>query len=60
MSFRPILLSAALTLLLAVGLPVNAQTAASTSAPPVPADIPTLAPVTVSGVVPGPGLWKVS
>lgn len=35
-------------------------TLASTSTPPVPADIPTLAPVTVSGVVPGPGLWKVS
>lgn len=32
----------------------------TTAAPPVPANVPTLAPVTVSGVVPGPGLWKVS
>lgn len=34
--------------------------AATTPAPPVPADVPLLAPVVVSGVVSGPGLWKVS
>ena len=33
--------------------------AATTTAPPVPADVPLLAPVVVSGVVSGPGLWKV-
>ena len=57
---RPRLLTAALTLLLAACLPVHAQTAAATAAPPPPANIPLLAPVVVSGVVPGPGLWKVS
>lgn len=39
-----------------LALPLMAQTAP----PPVPANVPTLAPVVVSGVVPGPGLWKVS
>src|SRR5690348_12132082 len=34
--------------------------AATTATPPVPSDVPLLAPVVVSGVVPGPGLWKVS
>ncbi len=34
--------------------------ASTTTAPPVPGDVPLLAPVVVSGVVPGPGLWKVS
>ncbi|OOG48896.1 TraB/GumN family protein [Rhodanobacter sp. C06] len=34
--------------------------AATTTAPPVPSDVPLLSPVVVSGVVPGPGLWKVS
>ena len=34
--------------------------AATAAAPPVPGDVPLLAPVVVSGVVPGPGLWKVS
>lgn len=34
--------------------------AATTAPPPVPADVPLLSPVVVSGVVPGPGLWKVS
>lgn len=38
-----------------LALPLAAQTA-----PPVPAAVPVLAPVVVSGVVPGPGLWKVS
>jgi len=33
---------------------------ASALAPPVPSDVPLLAPVVVSGVVSGPGLWKVS
>ena len=32
----------------------------TTTAPPVPANVPLLAPVVVSGVVSGPGLWKVS
>ena len=36
------------------------STGASTAAPPVPGEVPLLAPVVVSGVVPGPGLWKVS
>ena len=40
-----------------VQMPVSASTAA---APPLPADVPLLAPVVVSGVQPGPGLWKVS
>ncbi|MEW9624670.1 TraB/GumN family protein [Rhodanobacter geophilus] len=34
--------------------------AATATAAPVPADVPLLAPVVVSGVVSGPGLWKVS
>src|SRR6185312_14696599 len=34
--------------------------AATTATPPVPSDVPLLAPVVVSGVVPGPGLWRVS
>lgn len=59
MPFRPTLLTAALALLLAVCLPAHAQSAASTAAPPPPTNIPLLAPVVVSGVVPGPGLWKV-
>jgi hypothetical protein len=36
------------------------STAATVAAPPVPTDVPLLAPVVVSGVVTGPGLWKVS
>ena len=40
-----------------VQVPPTASTAAT---PPAPADVPLLAPVVVSGVVPGPGLWKVS
>ena len=41
--------------------PAFAQSAAdSASPPPVPADVPTLPTVVVSGVQPGPGLWKVS
>lgn len=39
-----------------LALPLAAQTVP----PPVPAEVPTLAPVVVSGVVPGPGLWKVT
>ena len=34
--------------------------ASTTAAPPVPANVPMLAPVVVSGVVTGPGLWKVA
>ncbi|MBD8872704.1 TraB/GumN family protein [Rhodanobacter sp. DHB23] len=34
--------------------------AGTTATPPVPAEVPLLAPVVVSGVVSGPGLWKVS
>ena len=58
---RPTLLACLLAL--AGVVPAFAQTAAPTStttAPPVPADVPLLAPVVVSGVVTGPGLWKVS
>ncbi|WP_343229976.1 TraB/GumN family protein [Rhodanobacter sp. DHG33] len=40
-----------------VQTPPSASTAAT---PPVPGDVPLLAPVVVSGVVSGPGLWKVS
>lgn len=42
---------------LLVAMPLAAQ---DLPAPPSTADIPVLAPVTVSGVQPGPGLWKVS
>jgi len=43
------------------GVPAQVPSAAATTpAPPVPTDVPLLAPVVVSGVVPGPGLWKVS
>ncbi|MBU6248571.1 MAG: TraB/GumN family protein [Xanthomonadaceae bacterium] len=44
-------------LLLLAAAPLAAQ---DLPAPPSTADIPLLAPVTVSGVQPGPGLWKVS
>lgn len=40
--------------------PAFAQSASPASLPPVPSDVPLLAPVVVSGVVSGPGLWKVS
>ena len=43
--------------LLLAAAPLAAQ---DLPAPPSTADIPLLAPVTVSGVQPGPGLWKVS
>lgn len=42
---------------LLVAMPLAAQ---QWPAPPSTADVPVLAPVTVSGVQPGPGLWKVS
>ncbi|HWX65978.1 MAG TPA: TraB/GumN family protein [Rhodanobacter sp.] len=42
-------------------MPAFAQsTAATAPLPPVPANVPMLASVVVSGVQPGPGLWKVS
>lgn len=41
--------------------PVLARSGASAgSAPPEPSQVAELAPVTVSGVQPGPGMWKVS
>ncbi|GAB3786562.1 TraB/GumN family protein [Dyella agri] len=44
-----------------VAAPVQTPPPATTApAPAVPANVPLLAPVVVSGVVPGPGLWKVS
>lgn len=48
-------------LLFALGVlsPAFAQSTAG-SVPPPPSNVPLLAPVVVSGVVPGPGLWKVS
>ncbi|QEE26094.1 TraB/GumN family protein [Rhodanobacter glycinis] len=51
-------------LLFALGVlsPAFAQSTAGSvpPLPPPPANVPLLAPVVVSGVVPGPGLWKVS
>ena len=48
-------------LLLGAIAPAFAQSAAdSTPPPPVPANVATLPAVVVSGVQPGPGLWKVS
>lgn len=56
-----LLLCLALAVPAAFAAPVQAPPAAATTAtPPVPGDVPLLAPVVVSGVVPGPGLWKVS
>lgn len=61
MHLRSALISAALALLPATSQVTHAQSAAGTTLPPpVPANVPLLAPVVVSGVVPGPGLWKVS
>lgn len=43
------------------GLPALAQSSAATSPPPpVPSNVAELAEVTVTGVQPGPGLWRVS
>ncbi|MBA2079792.1 TraB/GumN family protein [Rhodanobacter sp. PCA2] len=51
----------ALTAPVAFAMPEQVPSAAATAATPqVPSDVPLLAPVVVSGVVPGPGLWKVS
>ncbi|MCP1373058.1 TraB/GumN family protein [Dyella lutea] len=47
-------------LLLSSLLVVTPLVAQELPAPPSTTDIPVLAPVTVSGVQPGPGLWKVS
>lgn len=56
-----VLLCLLLTVPAAAAAPMQTSpAAASTAAPPVPANVPTLAPVVVSGVVSGPGLWKVS
>ena len=52
-----------LAILFALGglVPTFAQsTAATAPAPPVPSNVAELAAVVVSGVMPGPGLWKVS
>lgn len=48
------------TLLLSSLLVATPLAAQDLPAPPSTVDIPVLAPVTVSGVQPGPGLWKVS
>jgi len=40
--------------------PVFAQSTAASAPPPTPANVADLAAVVVSGVQPGPGLWKVS
>ena len=56
-----LLLCLALVAPVALAAPMQTPPAASTAtAPPVPANVPLLAPVVVSGVVSGPGLWKVS
>lgn len=56
-----VLLCLVLVVPAAVAAPMQTSPAAtSTAAPPIPANVPLLAPVVVSGVVSGPGLWKVS
>lgn len=56
-----VLLCSALTTSAVFAAPMQTPPpAAAASAPPVPANVPLLAPVVVSGVVSGPGLWKVS
>lgn len=60
---RPLSMLLCLALAAPAVLAAQMQTPSPTSTvapPPVPADVPLLAPVVVSGVVPGPGLWKVS
>lgn len=56
-----VLLSLVLTVPAMAAVPVQTPPSATTAAtPPVPGDVPLLAPVVVSGAVSGPGLWKVS
>ena len=60
---RSLTLLACLALVAPFAFAAQAQTspaATTAAAPPVPADVPLLAPVVVSGVVSGPGLWKIS
>ncbi|OOG49592.1 TraB/GumN family protein [Rhodanobacter sp. C01] len=55
------LLAGIVLLLLCGSAPTFAQSAAATAPPaPAPSDVADLAAVVVSGVQPGPGLWKVS
>ncbi|MFK2878308.1 TraB/GumN family protein [Rhodanobacter hydrolyticus] len=56
-----VLLSLMLVVSAAAAVPMQTSPARpSTVAPPVPANVPLLAPTVVTGVVSGPGLWKVS
>ncbi|MEW9573393.1 TraB/GumN family protein [Rhodanobacter sp. Si-c] len=56
-----VLLCLVLVVPAAFAAPMQTPPSATTTAtPPVPSDVPLLAPVVVSGVVSGPGLWKVS
>ncbi len=41
-------------------MPVFAQSSTSTAPPPTPANVAELAEIVVTGVQPGPGLWRVS
>jgi uncharacterized protein YbaP (TraB family) len=56
-----VLLCFALTAPAVLAVPTQAPPPpTSVAPPPIPANVPLLAPVVVSGVVMGPGLWKVS
>ena len=57
---RPWNLLLCLALTAPVALAQTPPSVATTSTPPVPVNVPLLSPVVVSGVMPGPGLWKVS